>query len=294
MAILVSSPIRHRTSTHSRYFGFFLKAGVLFGLACGLYANVLAKLALDWWTEPRHTYGLLIPPLAVYLAWLRREITLSHPVAPDNRGLCLVALSSALYVLGTLGAEFFLARISFVVLLAGLTWTFWGVARFRSLSLPFLLLATMVPLPAIAYNTIAAPLQLFASEIAADLAQACGVSVYRDGNILTLAHVSLGVEEACSGLNSLSALIVAGVLLCFMLLSRPLVRWLLFAITIPLAIGVNILRVTITAILADYNEEFAMGFYHSFSGWLVFVVAFVSQYGIALLLGRFVEHVKDA
>src|SRR5215203_4502401 len=101
MAILVSSRIRLRSSTHSPRFGFFLRAGVLFALACVLYANVLATLAQDWWTEPRHTYGLLIPPLAVYLAWLRRDVTLSYPVAPDSRGLWLVALSSGLYLLGT-------------------------------------------------------------------------------------------------------------------------------------------------------------------------------------------------
>jgi exosortase len=146
-----------------------------------------------------------------------------------------------------------------------------------------------VPLPMIVYNSLAAPLQLFASEIATQLAQMLGVSVYRDGNIIHLAHTSLGVVEACSGLNSLSALIVASLLLGYLFCSRFLSRLLLVLISAPLAIAVNILRVTGTAVLADYNYEFAMGFYHSFSGWLVFVAGFGVLYLFAKAANRLLE-----
>src|SRR5207244_13163089 len=105
----------------------------------------------------------------------------------------------------------------------------WGGQRVATLTLPLLSLATMVPLPSIVYNSMAAPLQLFASDVATQLAQLLGVSVYRDGNIINLAHISLGVERACSGLNSLSALMVGGVLLGFLQCSRAITRVLLFA-----------------------------------------------------------------
>src|SRR5207247_10538929 len=112
-------------------------------------------------------------------------------------------------------------------------------------------------------------------------AQMSGVAVYRDGNIIQLAQTSLGVEEACSGLNSLSALMVASLLLGFMVSQSVAARTILFALSIPLSIAVSVLRITGTAILADYREEFAMGFYHSFSGWLVFIVGFLILYAIA-------------
>jgi exosortase len=190
------------------------------------------------------------------------------------------------YLLGKLGAEFFLPRISFVILLAGLVWTFWGYKRLRTLTFPLLLLATMVPLPVIFYNAVAAPLQLFASDVATNLAQVLGVAVYRDGNIIHLANISLGVEEACSGLNSLSALMVASLLLGYLVCRKVSARVALFALSIPLSIAVNVLRVTGTAIIADYREEFAMGFYHSFSGWLVFIGGFAILYWFALGLNR--------
>ena len=66
----------------------------------------------------------------------------------------------------------------------------------------------MVPLPAIVFNALSGPLQLFASNVATALAQGLGVAVYRDGNIINLANISLGVDEACSGLNSLSSMMV--------------------------------------------------------------------------------------
>lgn len=255
---------------------------VILGLACALYAAVIADLASEWWTVSASSYGMLVLPIAFYIAYVRRQVTLAIPAQPDLRGLWLVALACLVFLTGKLAAEFFLARISSVLLLAGIAWTFWGMARFRTLVFPFILLATMVPLPALVYNTVAAPLQLFASGVATNLAQALGVSVYRDGNIIHLANLSLGVEEACSGLNSLSALVVGSLLLGFLEDISVLGRILLFALSVPLAIAVNVVRVTGTAVLADYKLELAMGFYHSFAGWVVFVLGF----GLLWLLGK--------
>ena len=258
----------------------------ILSLVAALYAAVLIDLGAEWWTEDSSSYGMLIPPTALYIAYLRRHITFRLLAQRDALGLWLVALGCLVFLTGSLAGEFFLSRISFVLLLAGLTWTFWGFGRFKTLAFPFVLLATMVPLPAIIYNTAAAPLQLFASTIATDLAQTLGVSIYRDGNVIHLANASLGVEEACSGLHSLSALVVASLLLGFLEQAAIVGRVLLFVLSVPLAIAVNVVRVTGTALLADYRLEFAMGFYHSFSGWLVFVLGFGTLWLVGKLLFR--------
>jgi exosortase len=261
----------------------YTRIGLMTALIGVLYRFVLADLAKDWWNEPALSYGMLIPPLAAYIAWLRRDLTLAAGAFPTSKGLFLVAFGCVMFLLGKLGVEFFLMRISFVVLLAGLTWTFWGMQRLQTLAFPFVLLATMVPLPGTVYNSVSAPLQLFASDLSSRLAQGIGISIYRDGNIIQLASTSLGVAEACSGLNSLSALMVASLLLGYLVCSRLPTKIALFLLAIPLAIAVNILRIAGTAVLADYNQEFAMGFYHSFSGWLVFVAGFGVLYGCAKL-----------
>ncbi len=265
---------------------FLLWAAVvaLSALVIGLYVRVIPDLAVEWWTEEASSYGMLVPPMALYIAFRRWQITASIPAEPDGRGLWLVGLACLMLLTGGLAAEFFLSRVSFVVLLAGLTWTLWGWGRFQTLLFPFLLLGTMVPLPALVFTAVAAPLQLFASEIATNLAQLLGVSIYRDGNVIHLAHTSLGVAEACSGLNSLSSMVVASLLLGFIEDSSTIGRILVVALSVPLAIGLNVLRVLGTAVLADYAPALAEGYYHAFSGWLMFVLGFGLLWFLAKLV----------
>ncbi len=266
----------------------WLKATVITALAVALYGNSLMGLAVDCWTDPSLSQGLLIPPLVAYLAWLRRD-RLTGPATPDNRGLAVIALACILLIVGRLGAELFLPRISFVVFLVGLIWSFWGVARVGVLALPLALLASMVPLPRVVYNSLSAPLQLFASKTAAVLARLLGITVHQDGNIIALANLSLGVEEACNGLGTLSVLIMAGLLLGNMECTRRRTQAVVFALTVPIAIAINVFRITLTAILADYNTEFAVGVYHSFSGWLIFTIGFVMLYGVSKGLHRLMD-----
>jgi len=269
--------------------GILFELAAVAGLIGLIYGRTLAGLFDDWWSEPYLSQGLLIPPLAFYFAWSDRKALLALPSAPSLRGLSLVLGGCLLYLTGKLAAEFFLQRVSLILVLAGVIWIWWGKARVTRLIFPFILLATMVPLPAIIYNTATAPLQLFASDAAARIAQLNHVSVYRDGNIIQLAHLSLGVDEACSGLNSLSALVVAALLLGRFLCDRLPARIMLIILSVPLSIAVNVLRVAGTAILADHDERFALGFYHVFAGWLVFLVGFIALVGMAKGAHRILE-----
>lgn len=262
---------------------------ILAAITTAIYSHVLVDLADDWWNDPNSSHGLLVPPLAAYVAWKRRRLTWSVPAVPDFKGLLWITAACAALLIGKLGAEYFLSRISIVLLLTGLVYTFWGKARLRTLVFPLLLLATMVPLPVIVFNALAQPLQLFASRVSSTVAQLFGVSVYQDGNIIQLATTTLGVEEACSGLRSLSALMIMALLLGFLQCRRPVTRAVLFGMAFPIAVLVNVIRVSGTAILADYDSRLAMGFYHSFSGWLVFLL------GIAFVLAasRLIRQVME-
>jgi exosortase len=258
-------------------------------LVCAIlvvYHQVLWELVLDWWTVSSLSQGFLIPPLAIWIGWSIRGRVAAMPANRSSAGLVVVAIACGMLLFGQLAAEYFISRISFVVLVAGLFWTFWGYHRLRVLAFPFLLLATMVPLPSLVYNSLAAPLQLFATAVSARLAEMVGVTVFTDGNIIHLASASLGVEEACSGLSSLSALVVGSVLLGYVQCSTPACRIALFLFAVPASILTNIIRVAGTAILADYDPKFALGFYHSFSGWLVFVLGFGMLYAAAVALER--------
>lgn len=262
------------------------KRAVVLGLIVALYGTVVADLGFEWWTVSSSSYGMLIPPVALYIVYMRRKILFAVPAQPDLRGLWFIGLACLFFIAGSLAAEFYLSRISIVVLAAGLAWTFWGRGRLYALAFPLILLVTMVPLPALIYNAIALPLQLFASGAATAVAQAAGVSIYRQGNVIQLANTSLGVAEACSGLQSLCSLLVASLIVGFVENASVLGRLLLFLLAAPLAILVNVLRIAGTAVLADHRLEYALGFYHSFSGWLVFVIGFGALWLVGKLLFR--------
>ncbi len=268
---------------------FWISAVLVAGLMVLMYFRVLPEMAKDWWDDPAFSYGMLIPPVALYIAWLQRDLTLAQPAFPDFRGLWLIFSACVMLLVGTLGAEFFLSRASFVLLVAGLIWTFWGSRRFRTLLFPLVLLLTMVPLPQLVYNALAAPLQLLASSVSGSLVQALGIAVYQDGNVIHLAGISLGVAEACSGLRSLTSLVTAALLVGFLIDKRVRTRVLLVLLSVPVAIGMNVLRVTGTALIAEYNQHYALGYYHSFSGWLVFLAGF----GIVVLLAKLLHRWMD-
>src|SRR5580698_8530069 len=84
------------------------------GLMGVLFADVLADLASEWWTQEEASYGMLVPPMALYIAWLQRKKTLAFEAQPTLRGLWLLGFGCLVLMSGKLAGEFFLARISFV------------------------------------------------------------------------------------------------------------------------------------------------------------------------------------
>jgi exosortase len=104
-----------------------------------------------------------------------------------------------------------------------------------------------------------------------------------------LASTSLGVAEACSGLRSLGSLTVGALLLGFLERFGIWARASIFLLSVPIAIFFNVARVTGTALLAERDPDLAMGFYHSISGWLIFVAGF----GTLLLCTKILKYLLN-
>ena len=254
-------------------------------LAAWLYLPVMKDLVSVWWNDPGSTYGFLIPPLAFFVAWLRADEFRGAAARPENRGLLVLAAACLLFLTGKLGAGSFLCRWSMVFFLAGAIWTFWGRARLRLLLFPLVILGTMIPGTPLLNSTVSLRLQILSSSISTVLARAVGTTIYREGNQLYLAGIRLGVADACSGFHSIAAMIVAALLLGSIYCPRWSTRALLLALSVPVAVSANVLRITATALIADHRPDLAMGIYHSFSGWMVFLVGF----GVLLLLAKFLS-----
>jgi exosortase len=156
-----------------------------------------------------------------------------------------------------------------------------GWARLKVLAFPVAFLLLMIPIPAIIFNQIAFPLQLLASQAGEQTLRAVEIPVLREGNVLVLANTTLEVAEACSGIRSLVSLLTLGIMFGYFTDQRLWVRLLIAGSTVPVAIVANAARVAGTGIAAHhYGPEAAQGFFHDFSGWAVFLVAFLLMLGI--------------
>jgi len=252
-------------------------AGALLLLAASfvlLYRDVFFWLIDDWELDGDYSHGMAIIPIALYLVWERRQKIAALQMQPSNWGLVIIAGSLLLLAAGTLGAETFVARVSIIGLTAGVIVFLLGWEHLRQVSFPVAFLFLMIPIPAILANRVTIPLQFVASRFGEGVLSAAGVPVLREGNLIILPDVTLHVAEACSGIRSLMSLFTAGVLYGYFWESRRWVRIVLCAATVPIAIVANGLRVAGTGLTAHfYGTRAAEGFFHTFSGWLVFLAA---------------------
>ena len=270
-------------SQKHKLMGAVMVLAASFGL---LYWRVGAKLIHDWATDENYSHGFLIVPLAGYLAWERRDQLRRIPLAPCSWwGLLIVGGSLAVLIAGLLGAELFLTRIALIGTLAGGILFLLGWQHLNVLLFPLGILLLMIPIPAIIFNQIVFPLQLLASRVGEASLSAAGVPVLREGNVIILANTSLEVAEACSGIRSLVSLLTLGIVYGYMIDRRPGVRTAIALSSIPVAIIANGVRVAGTGLAAHFfGPAAAQGFLHTFSGWLVFVFAFVLLFGVVRTL----------
>jgi exosortase len=261
-------------------------------LLCVLYYRVAIKLVYDWYSLPDYSHGFLVPLFAVFLVWDKRKVLSTTPIKQTWAGISLVVLSIAVLILGVYGVELFTSRISFVMMLTGLVWTFFGWAMVRALRFPLLVLILAIPFPAIVFNQITFPLQLLASKIASDVLPLLGVPTLHEGNVIELPVMKLEVAEACSGIRSLMSLFTLSVFYGYFLEHSNGRRMVLALASIPIAVAANVVRIVGTGLCVQYwDPEKALGFFHEFSGWVMFVISLACLYLVHRLM-RLISPVK--
>jgi len=263
---------------------------VLGGLVVALYAPVLSRLVVQWWQDPDYGHGFLVPLFAGYVLWRERDRWQKVPLQPSNWGLLGMAGAIGLLVVGTLGAELFVSRFSLLALLGSMILYLAGWRMLRAVAFPLGCLLLMIPLPTLIYNQVTFPLQLLASRFAATCLEVVRVPVLREGNLLFLPNYTLEVVEACSGIRSLMSFVALAVVYGYWVESRRWLRVVLVLLVLPIAVISNGLRVVGTGLLTySFGPEAAEGFFHLFSGWLIFLTALVMMFGTYGLLRRLVQ-----
>lgn len=266
----------------------FIGGGLLLLVAlAAVYWPVVIPMVKQWGSDPNYSHGYLVPLIAAYMAWMRKDDLLNSSPQPSLTGLLLFAFGLVMLLIGFLGTEYFTMRSSLVVVVAGSILYLLGWEVFKILLAPLCYLLLMVPIPYIIYDAAAFPLKLLVTEVSVLSMKALGIVVWQEGNILMFPNITLEVADACSGLRSIISLLALGAAYAFVLHHKARDRVILILSTLPIAVFTNCLRVIATGILAQYfGSAAAEGFFHEFAGLFVFGAAVVMFVALGACLKR--------
>jgi exosortase D (VPLPA-CTERM-specific) len=257
-------------------------AGIVAGCLSVLpFWNGLIQMWQYWVDSPEYSHCLLIPPIAAFLIWQRKDRLERIPFSGSWWGLALLVLGGLLLVAGQLGTVYTLVQYAYLISLYGLVLSFLGWPAFRIIAIPLLILGLMIPLPAFVFFNLSAELQLLSSELGVFVIRLFGISVFLEGNIIDLGGYKLQVAEACSGLRYLFPLMTLGFLMAYFYKGSLWRRVALFLSSIPITVVMNSIRIGIIGVTVEHwGTAMAEGFLHEFQGWMIFMVS------AALMLGE--------
>jgi len=240
------------------------------------------------WSAPDtyYSHGFLIPLVSGFIVWLKRKELAQIKSEPlVKAGWLLFASGIAVHLISTLWQVSFTSAFSLLIVMMGLILLFFGKDYLRQLAFPLAFLIFMIPLPMLAIANISFRLKIFAAQVSTKILNTVGVGAVREGSVIKTAHSYLMVEDPCSGIRSLVALIALGALMAyFSNLSRKK-QVILFASSVPIAIGTNIIRIVALSLASEiYGSQFAGGLFHDTMGILVFVFAFIALAFVAKIL----------
>lgn len=260
---------------------------VALGLVFVAYGPTLVELVKVWWTNPEYSHGFLIPPIAAWVLWSRREDLATLRPAPSLGGLLLLVPCIAFLLLGEMKLSWFLKPYAFVGTLVGLLWTVYGWRAVRVCAPVIVVLLLMCPLPGRIQRWLTVPLKQYATLIATGLLDLSGVPVSLEGStIYTPRSGGLFVADACSGISSLISLVSLAVIAAMFWKVPRWLRGVVVLSAVPVAIVVNGIRIWITGLITEAaGPDAAVGFSHTVEGFFLFLVG-------ALLLGAWAALLK--
>lgn len=270
---------------------------VLLGLSLVLviyiYWSAVPRL-LQFWERPDYSHAYMVPPLLAWIFWNERKRLAAASGGGCKFAYLFLAATVALFTLGSFGGILALVFMSLWTLLLALLGLFYGDKGLKVLWPLALTALFAVPWPAFIFRTASFQLRLLSSYLAELLLRALSIPVYREGNIIDLGSIQLEVVDACSGLRYLLPSILIAVLAGWLFLRRPLTRVVLVAMSVPVAVFSNAFRIMITGVLCRwFGPEMAEGFFHDFSGWLVYVVSLLILLLLLRLLRKFENRRPD-
>jgi exosortase len=238
------------------------------------FHRTLLGLFRAWSYGDDHSHGFLVVPVCLYLLWRKREALHEAAIRPAATGLLIAVLSLISYLVGVWGGIATLSSLAMLATLCGIVIFFLGYRVARIMAFPLLFLLFMIPVPSQIYASLTVPLQLLVTRMSGYLLDLAGMPVHVEGNFVQLPGIHLQVVNACSGLRSMTSILMLSAFFGYLLLTTHWGKVCLFLSGVPISIFVNVIRIVS---LAAASHFFALGTdkepFHTLWGLGVFVLA---------------------
>lgn len=255
----------------------------ILGLVILLFWSTFSWLVYNWLNNSYYSHGFLVPLVAAFFVWRKREVLAPENRRPDNLGLAVLAVSLVIFLLAQIWQAFHISAFAFILLLAGLALYFLGREATRRIAFPLAFLLFMVPLPFI--NRLSPTLEAFTASVSTSVVGLLGIPAVNQGSQIQLENSSFVVGAACSGLNSTVALATLVVIFVFVIEGTYRAKAVLLAMAVPIALVANLFRVSsLLAIAHFFGADVGMKYFHDYSSPVLFLLAF----GLLILTSRLV------
>jgi exosortase len=251
------------------------------------YAPTLRDMAERWSQDPRYSHGYLVPVFALFVLWVRRDRLDRAALRPSWAGLVLLAAGVLLHLAGGYLFYRWLDALSLLPTVAGACLLCGGPAALRWCWPGVAFLTFMMPLPYQAEVALAHPLQRLATDASAYAMQTLGLPAVAEGNVIFVEELPIGVGEACSGLGMVVTFFALSTAVALVIRRPPRDRVVIFLSAAPVAVLMNVVRVTATGVLfVVAGSHVARVAFHDLAGWLMMPAAL----GLLWLELVFLEH----
>ena len=247
--------------------GTALAIGLL-SFAIIFYPEIAAAVTV-WMNSDAYSHCFLVLPVAIYLAWDRRDIVMATPLRP-SLGIAFLAIpAAALWFvtdrLGIMEARQLMAMTLLQIMVASVM----GPAMWRALAAPLLYLFFLVPFG----EFLIAPLQSLAVRFTTIGLSLLGIPNFADGIVIEIPEGTFLVHQACSGLRFLIASAAFSVFFACLIYTSPLRRALFIAAAFAVAVIANDFRVLGIILIAHFiGNAQAIETGHVLWGWLFYVI----------------------
>ena len=253
-----------------------------------LFIPTFYKLFTYGWRQADYSHGPLILLVFFWMLWEKR-VTLSLPEANGLQPayLALLLLGLLLYAFGSTSRVIMFESFSLIPILLGVSGFLCGKQAIKGLLFPAAFLIFLVPPPLFLIDYITSPLKTFVAAASTHILSGLGYPISRSGVYLYIGDYSIIVGDACSGLRSFVSLMTVGALYTYMQKISTAKKGLLFLSIIPISVFANIMRLILLCLITyHFGDAAGQGFFHNFSGFLLFIVALAGLVLIDALLDR--------